>query len=219
MTIRRSGVLLRSTAMIPIAATTITATPVTTGDCVNSTTRPAPTSEPIATPRRTDRVRYSTANVTIAISATSPIALREPMRPWIGPPTARLPWMPSPGIAVSMMSPANTSMRRATPRARCGGSRRTPDDLDGVAREGDRHADERERELVRHRTDARPGVLAPHDRERGSTPRKASSEIGSSPCHSMNSRLADEHPGRQQRETDDDRDESGPADDPRDRVW
>ena len=69
----------------------------------------ASTIEPMACPRRTILVRHSTMKVSSAMSATKPSRLRDPKMPWMGPSSARSPWMPRIVIGTSRRMPESTS--------------------------------------------------------------------------------------------------------------
>ena len=75
--------------------------------------------EGTATRALRDCDRHSTKNVMSAMTVTKPSMLRLPKIPWMGPPTARSPWMPRKTKGMSSSTPERiSSARESASRAR-----------------------------------------------------------------------------------------------------
>ncbi len=91
---RFAGAVWRTITRATLAMPTTVASTSTVGEAENRARNPATTTEGIAMAAASDCERHSTTNVITAITAMSPSMLRVPNSPWIGPPSASLPWIP-----------------------------------------------------------------------------------------------------------------------------
>ncbi len=102
---RCAGAVCLTIVSATVATPTATASTSTVGDADRSARKPPSVTDRIPTRRVIDWVRHSMTKVIRPTTAMKPSMFRVPKMPWIGPPVARSPEMPSAENGVSSSTP------------------------------------------------------------------------------------------------------------------